>query len=115
MLDQLPATVLQMCSETGDFSNLLEYLIEFKFISGAACPFIDRLGLPLLGMIVYAAVSVPIYLTTNSVTIPVVLLLLTGGATVSQMAGPATALGAIVLLVTGAGAITYLYYSYSPA
>lgn len=101
--------VLQLCQTGMDFAD---YLGEFMFVQAGVCYQVSRVGLATLGMISYAAVAIPIYLTTGSIMIPLVLLLLTGGATVSQMAAPGVSLAAIVLLNAGAGAITYLYYKF---
>lgn len=104
------AIVLQMCESGMTFAD---YLHQFDFVPAVVCSYSNRLTLPLLAMMVYAGVAVPIYLRTDSILIPFVLLLLTGGATVGQMAGPAAGLAAVVLLLVGSGTFTYLYYEYS--
>jgi hypothetical protein len=45
--------------------------------------------------------------------VPVIVLLLIGGATIPLIAGPGVELAAVVLLVAGAGAITYLWYRFT--
>jgi hypothetical protein len=45
--------------------------------------------------------------------IPTVLLLLTGGAILSQVAAPGVQIATILILVSGGGAVAYLYYRYS--
>lgn len=107
---RLPAVVAQMCT---DGYGLADYLHSFRFVDASVCAYADVVGFPLLATIVYGAVAIPTYLTTGSIMIPVILLLLTGGATVAQLAAPGTALAAIALLVAGAGVLTVLYYSFS--
>jgi len=91
----------------------LELLLDFEFISAFTCTYANVVGFFVLATVVYGAVSLSIYIRTGSVIIPFVLLLTTGGATMSQIGGPGQTIATIVLLVTGAGAMTYLYYAYS--
>jgi hypothetical protein len=102
--------VLQMC-EAG--MGFIDYLLNWQFFKAATCVYANPIGLLVVGMIFYGSVAVPIYLRQNSVVIPTVLLLLTGGAVMSQVAAPVTALVTIMLLMTGAGVLTYLYYKFS--
>lgn len=99
-----------MCVEGASF---IDNMLAWRFFEAATCVYANPIGFLLVGMIAYGAVSVPIYLRTNSVVIPTVLLLLTGGVVMSQVAAPVTALATITLLMTGAGVLTYLYYKYS--
>jgi hypothetical protein len=90
-----------------------EYLVDFEFIKAFSCTYASAMGFLVIGLMVYGAISLSIYIQTDSVVIPFVLLLLTGGAVMTQVASVATAIATILLLCTGAGAITLLYYRYS--
>ncbi len=90
-----------------------EYLLQFEFIKAVTCTYANAAGLLVTGLLVYGSISLSIYIRTGSVIIPFVLLLLTGGAVMSQVAGVATAVATLVLLATGAGTLTYLYYRVS--
>lgn len=102
--------IMQFCA---DGATMADHLQNTDFFKAAACPFVSRTGLALTAMIVYGAVAIPIQLRTGSVMIPVVLLLLTGGATFATISAPAVSIGTILLLLAGPGAITLLLYAYS--
>jgi hypothetical protein len=90
-----------------------EYLTDFEFIKAFTCTFADSMGLLVFGMLVYGGVSLSIYIRTGSAMIPLVLLLLTGGVVMSQVAAPVVGVATILLLVMGAGILTILYRRYS--
>jgi len=90
-----------------------EYLTNFEFIKGFTCTFADSMGLLVFGMLVYGGISMSIYIRTGSAMLPLVLLLITGGVTMTQVAGPAVGVATVLLLVFGAGILTILYYRYS--
>jgi hypothetical protein len=93
--------------------NMADYVGEYRFFEATSCFVITRTGIPLLAMIVYGAIAIPIQLRTGSVTIPAVLLLLTGGATMATIAAPAISIATIVLIMAVPGAVTLLLYAYS--
>lgn len=90
-----------------------EYLTNFEFIKAFTCTYANAAGFLVVGLLVYGGISLSIYIRTNSVVIPFVLLLLTGGAVMTQVASVATGLATVLLLTVGAGLITYLYVQYS--
>jgi hypothetical protein len=90
-----------------------EYLMDWEFIKAFSCTYANAAGFLVVGLFVYGGISLSIYIRTGSVVIPFVLLLLTGGAVMSQVASVAVGVATILLLVTGAGAITLLYQRYS--
>lgn len=102
--------LLQMCDPSKGF---VEYLSAFEFWNAVTCPYANSVGFLTLGLFVYGSVSVPIYLTTGSIIVPAVLLLLVGGAVLSQVAAPATTIAVLVLLGAGAGVLGLLYLRYS--
>jgi hypothetical protein len=89
------------------------YLLDFEFIKAFTCTYANAAGLLVTGVFVYGAIATSVYIRTNSIMIPFVLLLLTGGAVMTQLASVATAIATLLLLITGAGIITLLWYRYS--
>lgn len=107
----IPRVVLQSCEYGQDMA---EYITDgFRIADAFRCQF-SGVGLEIAGFILMAAIFVPLYIRSRSPVIPLVLMLLVGGAFVSAIAGPWTAIAALVLLVVGAGGVTYLYAQYSP-
>ena len=104
------SVVMQICS--GDASPL-ERLLNFNFVEAVSCTYIDAAGLLVVGMIVYGAIGLSLYIRTGSMRIPAVLLLLIGGAIVPQIAGPAVSVAVIGIMLLGGGVITLMYYRYS--
>lgn len=106
----LAHALMQMCTAG---KPGYEYLYDFEFVKGITCTYADAASLLVVGLMVWGAISMSLYLTTGDVRIPVVLLLLTGGAIVPQLAAPGLQLAVIALLVTAASLTTVLYYKYS--
>lgn len=90
-----------------------EYITQFEFIKAFTCTYANPIGFLAFGMLTYSAISFSIYIRTDSVMIPFVLLLLIGGVVMTQVAAPAVGVATILLLVMGAGVLTILYYRYS--
>lgn len=90
-----------------------EYLYDFEFIKAFSCTYFESAGLLVTGLLVFGAVGISLYITQDSVIVPVILLLLIGGAAVPLIAGPGVELAVVVLLITGAGALTYLWYRFT--
>jgi len=90
-----------------------DYLMSFEFIKALTCTYANSAGFLATGLIVYGGVAVSIYIRTNSVVIPFVLLLLVGGAIIPQVAGVGVAVATILFLATGAGVLTFLYHRHS--
>lgn len=101
---------MAMCDPAKDFGD---YLINFEFIKAPTCTFANEAGFLVVGLLVFGGLMISIYTETNSVVIPFVLLLTTGGAVLTMVAAPATTIATLLLLVTGAGTMTYLYYRFS--
>jgi len=106
----MPPVPLQICNPS---TPGYDYLLDFEFIKAFTCTFANPAGLLVVGAIVYGGVALSIYIETNDVIIPVVLMLVAGGALMAQIAGLFVSVATVVLLLTGAGAITYLYLSLS--
>jgi hypothetical protein len=102
--------VAQVCDPD---KTMVDYISNAEFIKALSCPYFNTAGMLVTGMFVYGAISSVIYLRTDSVMIPFVLLLLTGGAITTQLAGPGMAIATILLLTVGAGVLTVLYRRYS--
>jgi hypothetical protein len=102
--------IMQMCSAS---QAGYDYLYDFEFIKAFTCTYADPVGMLVVGLIVYGGISLSIYIETGQVTIPFVLILTSGGALLAQVAGVATTIATIILLVTGAGGITYAYLRFA--
>lgn len=109
-LSRVAPYVAQVCDPN---KNMVDYISNFEFIKAFSCPYFTTAGMLVTGVFVYGAISSVIYLRTDSVMIPFVLLLLTGGAVTTQLAGPAMAIATVLLLTVGAGSLTVLYRRYS--
>ena len=90
-----------------------EYLTDFQFVEAFTCTYANSAGFLVTGLLVYGGVMIAIYATTDDIRIPSVLILLTGGAILGQIAAPGLAIAALILLLVGAGVVTLLYYRYS--
>lgn len=91
----------------------IEHLYDFEFVKAIGCTYADSTSIVIIGLLVYGAITLSIFLRTGDIRIPVVLTLLTGGAILPQVAAPGVAIVGIALLVTGSAAVTLLYYRYS--
>ena len=91
----------------------IEHILNFEFMKAVTCTYANAAGYLVTGLLVYGAVGLSIYLRTGSALIPFVLLLTIGGAVMTVIAPPATAIATILILTVGAGSFTVLYYQYS--
>ena len=87
----------------------IAYLLNFEFIKAFSCTYFNSAGMLVTGLLVYGGISLSIYIRTDSVLIPTVLLLITGGAVLSQVAAPAVRVAGLLLVTVGAGAVAFLY------
>lgn len=97
-------------------STCLEFIVEIEdrnFFCAAAGPFTGVLPLPVLGMVVWGALSMGLFIRTGSPIIPYVLLLLTGGAIGGVLAGPALSLITVLVLAVVGGVPLLLYINYA--
>jgi hypothetical protein len=110
MQDILTTTIAAMCENNKDFADRLT---DYEFVEAIVCVYGEAAGFLMTGLMVWGGISIAIYNTTGDVRVPAVLLLLTGGVVLPQMAGVGLTLSVIVLLLTGAGVATVLYYQWS--
>jgi len=103
-------TILQMCDPSKDF---MDYMLNFEFWEAITCQYANPLGFYVVGLMVYSGVALPIYIRTNSVRIPAVLLLIVGGLVTPQLAPVAQPITTIVVVGSIAAAAFMLYYSFS--
>jgi hypothetical protein len=87
----------------------IAYLLNFEFIKAFTCTYFNAAGALVAGLLVYGGVSLSIYIRTDSVLIPTVLLFVTGGAVLSQVAAPGMQIAGLLLATVGAGAVAFLY------
>jgi len=90
-----------------------EYLTNFEFMKAFTCVYAASMGLAVFALIVYTAVASSIYIRTGSVIIPLGIMMMAGGAVITQMAAVATPFVVLLLLVAPAGGVAYLYYRFS--
>ena len=102
--------ILQLCNP--DKSGL-DYLLEFEFIEAVTCTYAGPVGFGLVALVVYTAVAGSIYIRTDSLIIPLGILMMAGGAILTQMAPIATQYAVLLLLLLPAGIISYLYFRHS--
>lgn len=103
------AVVLQTCEYGQDMA---QYLEEFRFVEAFQCQF-SGIGVPIAGLLLMSAVFIPLFIRSRSPVIPLVLLLLVGGAFVQTIAGAYVTVATITLLAVGGGSLTLLYAKYS--
>lgn len=107
----IPVMPLQVLCDASD--NFKDHLVNFEFVEAFACTYANQVGFLVLGLIVYGAIAGSIYIRTNSFILPFGLLLVTGGAVISQMASVAIPIAVLLILVIPAAVTAYLYASYS--
>ena len=98
-----------MCTAGQTFQ---ERLLDWQFVEAFTCQYADVTGFLVLGLMVWAAVSSAIFIRTDSMLIPFGLLLMTGGAVLSQMASVALPVAVLLILVVPAAIMAFLYYLY---
>lgn len=85
------------CTEwNGDY---LDALSEFAFRDALLCPYQTSLGGPEFATLVFGAVGMAYMIRQGSLVIPAVIMVATGGAFVSQVAGIAVGFVVTVILV----------------
>jgi len=99
-----------MCAGNPGFVDLLT---NFEFVAAIACTYAIPASLPLVGLLVYTAIGGAIYIRTGSFILPFGLLLLTGGAVVSQIASVGLPIVVLLVIVVPAGVTALLYARYS--
>lgn len=89
----------------------LDLMFQFEFIKAVTCTFaVPAGGVLVVGTIVFGAIALSSFIRTGSPIIPLGLLMLTGGAVMSTVAGVATTIATVTFLLVSAGAFAYLYY-----
>lgn len=104
-----PLQVGSMCTTGQSFADRL---LNWNFVEAITCQYADVTGFLVLGLLVWTAVSSAIYIRTDSFIIPFGLLMMTGGAALSQMASVALPVAVMIILVIPAAVTAYLYWSY---
>lgn len=97
-----------MCTD----KSFAEYMLDWEFVEAFTCQYADTTGFLVLGLLVWGAISSAIYIRTDSFIIPFGLLLMTGGAVLSQMAQVAVPIAVMLVLVIPAAVTAYLYWQY---
>lgn len=103
-------TVAAMCDAGVGFAENIE---NFEFVEAFVCQYGNTTGFTVLALFVWSAVSSSIYIRTGSFLLPFGLLLMVGGAALSQMASVAAPFAVLLILVVPSAVTVYLYITYS--
>lgn len=107
----IPVVLQQgICDASKDFGD---YIVNFEFIKAPTCTYANSTGWLVMGLLVYGAIALSIYVRTNSLIIPTVLTFLLGGAILGQVAGIASPVVVILLITVPPGLLALAYYFYS--
>jgi len=103
-----PLLPLQVCP-TGGPSRYADALTSGRFFDGLVCVFVDKIPVPIFALLIFGSIGMAYYQTQRSPIIPLIMLLLIGGATVTLLPGGAqTAIVVLaVLAVAGIGLAFY--------
>lgn len=101
---------MAMCDPGMSFAD---YMTNFQFVEGVTCVYADVTGFLVLGLIVYTGVAGVSYIRTGSMVMPFILMLLIGGAVISQMASISLAYVVVLMLLIPAGLVAYLYFKFA--
>jgi len=105
---------MQVPSFCTDGAGFIDYIGDFEFINAFACTASELGGgFATVSTVVMGGIALSIYIRTGSVALPAVLVLLTGGVVLQTLAGPAIGLATILVLVFGAGIMTYAYWRFA--
>lgn len=95
-------------------ATLEDYLFNFEFINAFSCTAADLGGgFATVSTLVFGGIALSLYIRTGSMALPGILILLTGGVVLSTVAAPALGIATLLILVLGAGAMTYAYWRYA--
>jgi len=89
-------SVLAAC---GDYDTYFDMWKAFAFRDAIACPFADSVGALFTGLVIVGSVNTALYAKQESVILPLVTTLLTGGATLTMVSSIANGLVIVVLLL----------------
>lgn len=82
-------------------------LLAGDVFQGLIGPFVDVLGIPLSALMFFGAIGTSYYAVSGRATMPVIMLILIGGVTLS-FAPPSAARFGVIVLILGLAAIGYL-------
>lgn len=102
------AFLMQSCTKPG-----WEYLEQFEFLQAFTCTYAADIGFLAAGLIVWASMSLALYIKHGSPIIPLILMFQLGGIAISQVAAVATPIAVLLILVVPPMFAGLLYYRYS--
>jgi len=85
----------------------LEQLLDGDIFQALIAPYVDLMGIPLTALLVFGSVGVSYYAVSGRVVMPVIMMILVGGVTMS-FAPPSAARFGVVVLILGVASIGYL-------
>lgn len=97
---------------TGPMSSsaFVDAMNQFNLWDAFVCPYAGPLGLLVVGTMVYSAFTLNIYIRTESLIIPFVLILLLGSTILGQMVGVVGTFASIIILVVAPLVISALIF-----
>jgi len=93
-------------------SSVFDYVINFEFIKAITCPYANAAGFAVTALLVYGAISLVVYIRTDSLVVPFILLVVTGGAVLTQLPAVSAPIAVVLLLGVPAGIMALGYYLY---
>ena len=94
-------------------ADFADHIIDGEFLKAFLGEYTNVMGLTVLGLFVWGAVSSSIFIRTGSFLLPFGLLMVIGGAALSQIASVGVTVAVLLVLVVPAGVTTALYIAYS--
>lgn len=103
-------TPLQFAQDCDQYSgDWIQAWSEFAFREAVVCPYTTNFGGLFVGLIVIGSINAALYAKQESVLLPTVVTLLTGGAWLSQVSGVMSSVVVLMLLFTlGIGPVLVL-------
>jgi hypothetical protein len=92
---------------SGAFQTAMENLALWDAF---VCPYAAPLGLVVVGTLIYSAFALNIFVRTESLIIPFVLVLLLGGTVLGQMVGVVGTFAAVIILVVAPLVVSALIF-----
>lgn len=86
---------MSMCDSSMTFAD---YIRDFAFVKAGVCPYANEVGFALLGLVVWAAVGISLFIRTGSFALPAIVTVLIGAAVLAQIAAPGMAFVTVLLL-----------------
>jgi len=94
-------------------ADFADHIIEGEFLEAFIGQYTNVMGLTVLGLFVWGAITSSIFIRTGSFLLPFGLTMVIGGAALSQIASVGTTVAVLLVLVVPAAVTAALYIAYS--